>query len=104
MLGASFIAICAASSFASATTIDFAYTGGFQTYTAPTTGLYNILAFGAQGGRSGRSAGGKGAEAGGNIALNANEVLQIAVGGTGFNNHSGGGGAVSQGKLYLLRA
>jgi hypothetical protein len=96
MIGASLLAICASGSFAAASTIDFTYTGGFQTYTAPSTGLYDILAFGAQGGNSGLSAGGRGAEAGGNLMLTASEVLQIAVGGVGgYDIHSGGGGGGS---------
>lgn len=34
---------------------DFAYTGGFQTFDVLTTGIYNIMAYGAQGGGGGGS-------------------------------------------------
>jgi hypothetical protein len=95
MLSASLLALCAACSSAKAGVTDFTYTGGFQSFTAPSTGLYDILAYGAQGGSSSRSAGGNGAEIGGNLMLTANEVLQIAVGGMGANNHGAGGGGGS---------
>ena len=68
---------------------------GFTTFVVPTTGLYDILAFGAQGGQSGAIAlfqGGLGAEAGGDFMLTANDVLTVAVGGAGLNGISGGGG------------
>src|SRR5690242_12795971 len=45
---------------AQAQSTNFNYTGNFQTWTVPATGLYNITAFGAQGGpgSSGPSGGG----------------------------------------------
>ncbi len=96
MVGASLLAICASGSFAAASTTDFTYTGGFQTYIAPIAGVYNILAYGAQGGQSSLGSGGKGAEIGGNFTLTANEILKIAVGGAGgYGIHSGGGGGGS---------
>lgn len=79
----------------------FIYTGGFQNFAAPAAGLYDIVAFGAQGGTGfgflpGLPAvGGLGAEIGGTFALTAGEVLQVAVGGSGGSNamfSSGGGG------------
>ena len=39
----------ASGSAARALPIDFAYTGSLVTFTVPATGLYQILAFGAQG-------------------------------------------------------
>jgi hypothetical protein len=93
MLSASLIALCAACSAAKAGVTDFAYTGGFQSFTAPSTGLYDILAYGAQGGASTQGAsGGLGAEIGGNFMLSAHETLRIAVGGAGYSGPTSGGG------------
>ncbi len=89
LLGTSLLALTTWSSIASATT--FSYTGGLQSFTATTAGTYDIVAFGAQGG-SGFSAGGLGAEIGGDFVLTAGETLQIAVGGMGSSNHDGYGG------------
>jgi hypothetical protein len=86
---------------ASPLSTSFAYTGGFQTFVAPTTGLYDIVAFGAQGGigfgfiPGFPGVGGLGTEIGGTFALTAGEMLQVAVGGEGGSNaafSSGGGG------------
>jgi hypothetical protein len=75
----------------------FSYTGTVQHFTAPTTGEYSIMAFGAQGGSIPQvsSFGGLGAEMGGDFNLTAGEVLDIYVGGAGGNPSnccSGGGG------------
>ena len=79
----------------------FGYTGAEVTYTAPSSGVYSILAFGAEGGRDANGiAGGDGAEAGGDFSLFSGEMLSIIVGGAGsaggpgdfFNNGGGGGG------------
>jgi hypothetical protein len=69
----------------------YTYTGGAVTYTVKTTGVYDITAYGAQGGSS---IGGKGAEIGGDFSLQAGAVLKIIVGGQGAygNGCSGGGG------------
>jgi hypothetical protein len=56
---------------------------GVSNFTIPVTGLYEILAFGAQGGGSGFHQGGLGAEIGGDLNLGAGEVLTILVGGAG---------------------
>ena len=55
-----------------------------QFFTAPTTGVYDIVAYGAQGG-GGQfgGTGGLGAELGANVYLTAGEVLGIEVGGQG---------------------
>ena len=63
-------------------------------YTVATTGIYDIVAYGAQGGGTG---GGLGAEIGGDFYLTAGEVLDIVVGGQGASasddlSGSGGGG------------
>jgi hypothetical protein len=80
--------------------VSITYTGKLVTFEVPKTGLYQIVAFGAQGG-SGAFAGfvgpgGRGAEIGGDFSLTAGEILQIAVGGRGadlsFAPGGGGGG------------
>lgn len=71
----------------------FASTGKIEPFTAPSTGYYDITAFGAQGG-SGASinylggptyvgAGGLGAMASGDVYLQAGATLEIVVGGAG---------------------
>ncbi|MGO9601589.1 MAG: hypothetical protein ACLP7Q_26730, partial [Isosphaeraceae bacterium] len=68
-------------------------TGLLQYYQVPTTGIYDITAFGAAGGASlGISAGGLGAEVGGDFALTAGELLIILVGQAGSPGFAGGGG------------
>ena len=59
--GAALLALAASTATAAAAPITFSYTGGFQTFTAPTAGLYNILAYGAQGGNLDSYQGGLGA-------------------------------------------
>lgn len=83
----------------------FNYTGAIQTFSAPTTGSYEITAFGAAGGNvhntndanHGSYSGGLGAEVSGDFALTSGETLQIAVGGYGKvkGNYGGGGGGGS---------
>lgn len=80
----------------------FTYTGAIATWTAPTTGAYTILAFGAQGGDSMFAVdpsvhGGYGAEIGGDIFLTAGTVLNVVVGGAGrdFGEAAPGGGGGS---------
>lgn len=77
----------------------FSYSGGLQYYTVPTTGLYDITAFGAQGGAhccefsgAAPALGGSGAEIGGDVALTAGQTLTILVGGAGAGSAAGGGG------------
>jgi hypothetical protein len=72
---------------------DFTYTGRLVTFTVPTSGTYNIVAFGAQGGDTnapGGGAGGRGNEVGGDFSLSAGENLQIAVGGAGMSGGAEG--------------
>ena len=76
----------------------YSYTGTPVFVTISTTGLYDITAYGAQGGGFGFVNGGLGAEASGDIMLVAGEVLEIIVGGlggqgrAGFESGGGGGG------------
>lgn len=75
----------------------FSYDGVVQTYTIPTTGLYDLTVEGAQGGASRYASGGTGAEVSGQVDLTKGTLLEIVVGeqGTGSsspNNVLGGGG------------
>ena len=73
-------------------------TVGTTTFTAPSAGTYDILATGAQGGRSfGGAAGGFGEQVSGVFTLTADEMLTIAVGGAGGNSGGGGGGSFDDG-------
>ncbi len=97
LLGAmSSLALATLSQAASATPIDFTYTGSLVTFTVPTADTYQILAYGAQGGDSGfpGGTGGRGAEIGGDFILTAGEILEIAVGGAGRGIGGGGGSFV----------
>lgn len=107
LLGASALAVCAATSLADAGPVDFAFTGGIETYVIPTTGIYDITAIGAEGGRdvtsqigiiTGGGGAGRGAEVSGDFTFTAGETLTIAVGGAGGfggDNFGGGGGGGS---------
>ena len=107
-----FLALAASGSVARATLFDFTYSGSLVDFTIPTTGTYQILAFGAQGGNATAlpvGPGGKGAEVGGDFNLTAGEVLQIAVGGAGMSlpgAGAGGGGSfiVGPGIMPLIIA
>jgi PEP-CTERM motif len=81
---------------ASAMTFDF--TGSLVTWTVPTTGVYDITAYGGAGGaKPFFSPGGLGAEAGGDIALSPGTVLVVIAGGEGqlaqIDGGGGGGGS-----------
>lgn len=76
---------------AKAAPVSFGYTGALQSFTIGKSGIYDLQAFGAQGG-SGDYAGGLGARIGGDFSLTAGEQLIVAVGGTGMSNIAGGGG------------
>ncbi len=103
------LAVTAPAVVASAAPVTFGYTSGFQTYTVPTTGLYSILAFGAQGGNPGGNiadlsgyTGGLGAAISGDFALTSGEVLQVAVGGTGGSSPTPGGGGGGGGGSFVV--
>jgi hypothetical protein len=71
------------------------YSGIIATYTIMATGIYDITAFGAEGGTTGAyNIGGDGAEIGGDFTLTAGAVLSIVVGGEGTNSGGGGGSFV----------
>lgn len=82
-------------------TVQFDYTGAFQTWTIPSTGVYTITAYGAQGGDAefgeyfsyaSNGRGGLGAKVSGEFNLIAGQVLSIAVGGQGGQGWYGAGG------------
>jgi len=89
---------------AQAQSTNFIYTGDFQTWTVPATGVYRITAFGAEGGSSAGAAGGFGAEIGGDFSLTSGQVLDIAVGGPGVGFGDGGsfGGGGGGGSFVTL--
>ena len=88
------LALALLSGAAHATTFD--YTGGFQSFVAPTAGTYDITSYGAQGGGVyGTTAlGGLGAEIGGDFTLTKGETLTVLVGGMG--GYGGQGNGVGQ--------
>jgi hypothetical protein len=97
LVGTAFLAFAFSDPAAEAVPIDFTFTGSLVTFMVPTTGTYQILAFGAQGGNGSIlpgqvGEGGRGAEIGGNFRLTMGERLQIAVGGAGMSFPAGGGG------------
>jgi hypothetical protein len=82
--------------------MQFTYSGTVITYTTvPTTGVYDIIGYGAQGGNAlfaaGSYLGGLGAEIGGEISLTAGDILEIVVGGAGRGGGVGPGGAYGGG-------
>jgi hypothetical protein len=100
--GALFLGVLSAGGAAQATT--FLFTGTVQTFDVTTTGVYDITAYGAQGGGGGfrmMGAGGLGAEIGGDVTLTAGSILSFLIGGSGapggppgriFGVAGGGGG------------
>src|SRR5215469_3699730 len=91
--GTALLAVAASEPSAHADPMVFNYTGSLAQFTVLTTGTYQIIAFGAQGGNgpSALAPGGRGAEIGGDLSLTAGEILQIAVGGAGGGRGGGGG-------------
>ena len=68
---------------------DYSYTGSYQTFEVPVTGLYKIEAWGAQGGKGylyTQPTPGKGAYTSGNIKLEVGEKIYIYVGGAGTSS------------------
>ncbi len=96
----------------------FSYTGGVQEYTAPYTGVYEIEAWGAQGGGASYTVaggyvnpgtntgvGGKGGYSKGSIVLKEGEKIYIYVGGSGqagngTGSYSGGFNGGGKGQYY----
>ena len=80
-------------------TTTVAYSGNLASYTVVASGLYDIVAYGADGGTSGFGGpGGYGAVVSGEFNLMAGEQLSILVGGIGqngndsYDEYAGGGG------------
>ncbi|WP_440875767.1 glycine-rich protein [Thalassotalea sp. PLHSN55] len=99
--GASGPSQAACNSAYTGTTLDGEVTvsSGIQNWAAPTAGLYQITAYGAQGASADPSySGGRGASVSALFELDFNQVLQILAGQQGQvsdNNGSGGGGGGS---------
>ncbi len=76
----------------------YSYTGTIQEYTVTVAGVYDIVAYGAQGGGNlvqGGAPGGRGAEIGIEVSLSVGtefDILVGGVGGTDLNTGGGGGG------------
>jgi hypothetical protein len=70
------------------------FTQGIQQWQVPSTGTYQIEAYGAQGGgdsQTGSRAGGRGARMTGEFNLNQGDILRIIAGQTGLITGTGGG-------------
>ena len=65
---------------------DFSYSGSVQTFTAPVSGKYILEAWGASGGSTDITQGGKGAYTNGILRLSAGETVYVYVGGEGTGN------------------
>ena len=89
------LALTASEPAAHAQRVSFTYKGQIVPYKVPETGLYEIIAFGAQGGNGRNGPGGRGAKISGTFSLTAGEILQIAVGRAGGDGDGGGGGGGS---------
>jgi hypothetical protein len=83
---------------AQATTENFAYTGGEQTFIVP-TGVYKmeILAIGGTGGEANTAAGGQAAEVTGVVSVTPGQTLYVEVGGKGETAGEGGKGGFNGG-------
>ena len=79
--------------YAVGTEFDFNYTGDYQTFVVPKTGVYKLETWGAQGGHRGSNNGGKGGYTSGTIYLTRGDILYVYVGGNGTTNkgYNGGG-------------
>jgi hypothetical protein len=66
--------------------------GMIQSERIQSSGVYDITAYGAEGGTGGDGAGGKGAEIEGSFTLQAGAVLEILIGGQGSSGTIDGGG------------
>ena len=84
---------------------EYDYTGKYETFTAPYSGLYNVELWGAQGGSySAAYYGGKGAYTAGYLYLDEGESIYIYVGQAGgqpnysYGGWNGGGSGISKGQ------
>lgn len=74
----------------------YSYNGSYSTFTAQTTGYYQLEVWGAEGGyRSSNTYSGKGGYASGKIFLKQGEILYIYVGGNGTSHSGYNGGGMS---------
>lgn len=92
---------------AKADTLTFSATGSIVTFTVPTTGVYTITAFGAEGGTNSGvvdNSPGLGAEVSGEFDLTAGETLDILVGGQGGNGYDADGGGGGGGGSFVVLA
>ena len=82
-------------------TYEFEYSGDYQTFVVPRSGIYKLETWGAQGGDRGANNGGKGGYTTGEVYLKRGDILYIYVGGSG-KTHGGynGGGAQPTLKTY----
>ena len=105
LAGASLLALAAAAiSDAGAAPITFSPSGGLQSYTVPMTGLYEILAVGAQGGAGDANfaRGGYGEQVSDEFDLVAGEVLTFAVGSAGLSGFNAGGTGGGGGSFVVV--
>lgn len=79
----------------------FEYSGDYQTFVVPRSGIYKLETWGAQGGHRGANNGGKGGYTTGEVYLKRGDILYIYVGGNGKTNSGwNGGGYQPQTKIY----
>ena len=87
---------------AASSVYEFSYTGDYQVFTVPRSGIYKLETWGAQGGyRNDANKGGKGGYTQGLVYLNRGDTLYVYVGGSG-KTHGGwnGGGERTVFKHY----
>ena len=96
------MALLTAIAGAHAAPYDFTYSGSVASWQVPTSGNYDITAYGAQGGggSSGQGAG-EGAEVSGQVYLTGGTTLQIVVGGTGISGLNAGAGSGGGGGSFV---
>lgn len=93
--------VCFFSNVNAATKYEFNYTGDYQVFVVPRSGVYRLETWGAQGAGRGSAAGGSGGYSKGEVYLNRGDILYVYVGGSG-SNHKGwnGGGLQTTLKFY----
>lgn len=80
-----------------------AVTAGYQRFTIPETGVYHLVAAGAQGGRVGTGTGGRGAVAQADFSLLGGDQLVVVVGQRGADKACSDWGASGGGGTYIAR-
>lgn len=83
--------------------IEFVYTGDYQTFEVPHSGYYKIEVWGASGGNSTSTTGGKGAYSSGKIYMNKGENLYLYLGGSTTTLTGGYNGGGTAGDYYNAR-